>query len=236
MRVRPPLGQGRPDRPIEKPWRVITDYFPLSQAISRTRAGDHEDAPCQGRDTKLPGLYTLRLSVGVVKSFIEGGPCPAGPTLEALPAHVGRQEAEQEPAESTLALRRAVEKLRTDFGHLGSRNLARAVRLSGGSDAATNAALHYRCPVCERVPAPANPAHLPGSILRAQDFNESVAIGMFELADTRQRRQLFLNIDDRARGFQIVAPCDSKHPCCMLQRLDHGGLDGLGRHAQRDHR
>lgn len=33
-----------------------------------------------------------------------------------------------------------------------------------------------------------NPAHLPGSILRAQDFNESVAIDMFDLADTRQRR------------------------------------------------
>ena len=69
-----------------------------------------------------------------------------------------------------------------------------------------------KCPVCQRLREPSNPAHLPGRIRRYKDFGECVAIDLFELADIRGERRGFLNCLDMASGFQIVTPLPGLSP------------------------
>ena len=110
-------------------------------------------------------------------------------------------------------------KLHTNLGHPGNQTLGRAVRLAGGSDLAVKIALGWFCPTCHRIREPLNAAHVPGSIKRPTQFNESIAIDLFELADVHRRKAIFLNVVDRATGFQIVSPVVSRHPTVVLGKL-----------------
>ena len=114
-------------------------------------------------------------------------------------------------------MKRAITKLHGNLGHPENRVLARAIRLSGGSDTAVRMALDHACDVCRRNRTPDNPAHLPGRIQRPTQFNESVAVDLFELSDYKGAHRLFLNILDRASSFQCVWPVTTKHPPVVLQ-------------------
>eukprot|EP00974_Lingulodinium_polyedra_P101636 9843243-Lingulodinium_polyedra.AAC.1 len=110
-----------------------------------------------------------------------------------------------------LHLKRAVAKLHTNLGHPGNAALARAVRLSGGSDAAIAAATMHHCPTCLRLqePPPAMPASLRD---KWREFNDCVAIDLFTLTDARGVQQQFLNMVDMASRYQLVTPIAGKSP------------------------
>ena len=63
----------------------------------------------------------------------------------AVPAGAAEDAAEQ------AVLKAAVAKLHTNLGHPSNEALARAIRLTGGSDAAIAIALAHRCPTCQRL-------------------------------------------------------------------------------------
>ena len=67
--------------------------------------------------------------------------------------------------------------LHSNLGHPGPRALARAIRLSGGSDEAVSAALSYKCSTCARLrePKPVNPARLND---RWRDFGDLVCVDL----------------------------------------------------------
>ena len=113
----------------------------------------------------------------------------------------------------------AAKTLHSNLGHPGPRALARAIRLSGGSDdKAVSAALSYKCPSCARLrePRPVNPARLND---RWRDFGDLVCADLFNLAVRRGNNQMFFNAVDKASGYQLVAPVDNKRPDIILHAL-----------------
>ena len=76
----------------------------------------------------------------------------AHPVLMADPA----------PSGTTPELLNHIKTLHSNLGHSSSRALARAIKMSGGSDQAVQAAVLYRFPVCTRLkePKPTNPGKL----------------------------------------------------------------------------
>ena len=60
-------------------------------------------------------------------------------------------------------LRKIVAQLHVNLGHQSNGALAKAIRLSGGSDDAIQAALKVRCTVCERL---TEPSPVPAASLR----------------------------------------------------------------------
>ena len=124
-----------------------------------------------------------------------------------------------ENQENEGSIKLAVAKLHTNLGHPSNAALARAIRLTGGSDLAISCALSHKCSVCERLAQPTNAAHMPGSLKQVKDFNEHIAIDLFTLAECHGTNQSFLNCLDLASSFQIVAPVDSKHPRVIWKAL-----------------
>ena len=61
------------------------------------------------------------------------------------------------PGAGDSRLMTAIKTLHSNLGHPSSRSLARAIKLSGGSDEAVQAALAYRCPTCVRLQEPKQP-------------------------------------------------------------------------------
>ena len=86
----------------------------------------------------------------------------------------------------------AVKHLHSELGHPANRSLARAIRLSGGSDEAVQLALHLKCEICDRRASPA-------PIVKAK-LNEilepfaDIAIDLFELAGYIGFVAIFLNV------------------------------------------
>ena len=115
------------------------------------------------------------------------------------------------PVQEMASLRKALEHMHVTMGHPSNRAMARAVRLTGGSVAAVKACLEHRCSVCRRLREP-KPA--PAATFRDKwkEFGDCVAIDLFQLADTLGNTKTFVNAVDMASRFQIVAPCESKHP------------------------
>ena len=74
-------------------------------------------------------------------------------------------------------LRKVVAQLHVDLGHPSNDALARAIRLSGGSEDAIQAALKVRCTVCERL---TQPSPVPAASLRRwTEFGQCVAFDFF---------------------------------------------------------
>ena len=89
-------------------------------------------------------------------------------------------------------LRKIVAQLHVKLGH-PSNDLARAIRLSGGSDDAIQAALKVRCTISERL---TEPSPVPAASLRRwTEFGQWVALDLFMFADiTGQNGLFFLNM------------------------------------------
>ena len=115
------------------------------------------------------------------------------------------------PVQELASLQKAVEHMHVTMGHPSNRAMARAVRLTGGSVAAVNACLEHRCSVCRRLREP-KPAPAASFRDKWKEFGDCVAIDLFQLADTLGNTKTFVNAVDMASRFQIVAPCESKHP------------------------
>ena len=135
--------------------------------------------------------------------------------MRTTAAPVGQEASPDVPgpdcAEDEKGIRVAIAKLHANLGHPSNQALARAVRLTGGSDLAISTAL-AQCSTCMRLNQPRNPAHMPGALKEARDFGEYVAIGLFSLADCPSNTKQFMNIICMASGFQLVTPVKSKHP------------------------
>ena len=104
--------------------------------------------------------------------------------VEVMPTSNNSGALSPEDQQDLSTIRAAVSKLHTNLGHPSNQALARAIRLTGGSDLAISCALELKCSVCDRLQTPSNPAHLPGKIREAKHFGDLVAIGLFTLADS----------------------------------------------------
>ena len=117
-------------------------------------------------------------------------------------------QAQEEDANS----RKIVAQLHVNvnLGHPSNDALARAIRLSGGSDDAIQAALKVRCTVCERL---TEPSPVPAASLRRwTEFGQYVALDLFMFADITGENGLFLNMLDMASHYQVVFPVADKNP------------------------
>ena len=95
-------------------------------------------------------------------------------------------------------LRKIVAQLHVNFGHPSNDALARAIRLSGGSDDAIQAAPNVRCTVCERL---TEPSPVPAaSLTRWTEFGYCVALDLFMFADITGKNGLFLNMLDMGQS------------------------------------
>ena len=85
-----------------------------------------------------------------------------------------------EAQDENANLRKIVAQLHVNLGLPCNDALARATRLSGGSDDAIQAALKVRCTVCERL---TEPSPVPGASLRSwKEFGQCVALHLFMFA------------------------------------------------------
>ena len=86
-------------------------------------------------------------------------------------------------------LRKIVAQLHVNLGHPSNDALAKAIRLSGGSDDAIQAALKVRCTVCERL---TEPSPVPAASLRRwREFGQCVALDLFMFEDITGENGLF---------------------------------------------
>ena len=110
-------------------------------------------------------------------------------------------------------LRKIVAHL-VNLGHPSNDALSRAIRLSGGSDDALQAAFTVRCTVCERStensPVPA------ASLRRWTEFGQCVALDLFMFADITGENGPFLNMLDMASHYQVVFPVADKNPLTVF--------------------
>ena len=112
-------------------------------------------------------------------------------------------------------LRKIVAQRHVNLFHPSNDALARATRLSGGSDNAIQAAFKFRCTVCERL---TEPSPVPAASLRRwTEFGQCVALDLFMFADITGENGLFLNMLDMASHYQVVFPVSSFLPITFLQ-------------------
>ena len=89
-------------------------------------------------------------------------------------------------------LRKIVAQLHVNLGHPSNDALARAIRLSGGSDDAIQAAFKVRCTVCERL---TEPSRVPAASLRRwTEFGQCVALDLFMFADITGHNVFFEHV------------------------------------------
>ena len=125
-------------------------------------------------------------------------------------------------------LRKIVAQLHVNLGHPSNDALALAIRLSGGSDDAIQAAFKVRCTVCERL---TEPSPVPAASLRRwTEFGQCVALDLFMFADITGEHGLFLNMLDMASHYQVVFPVADKNPLTFFYGfllgwcLTHGAI------------
>lgn len=121
--------------------------------------------------------------------------------LEAFPADVVPQNDNDRPREPVpdADMERVAAHLHSTMGHPANAALARAVRLTSGSECAICACLRHQRSVCRRLRVPGPPP--AGSLSPERDFGDTVRVDLFELAGTSGRRQFFLNVVDLASRF-----------------------------------
>ena len=137
----------------------------------------------------------------------------------------GDPAGEDEPGDRAR-LEHYVRKLHTNLGHPENRSLARAIRITGGSDAAIAAALRHHCAVCAKLKEPSTV--LPARLNKHTEFGQCVSADTFELADARGTRVLFLNLLDVASRLQLVTPTYGRHPRAIFQRFCEGWASWAG--------
>ena len=116
--------------------------------------------------------------------------------------------------EEDASLRKIVAQLHVNLGHPSNDALARAIRLSGGSDDAIQAALKVRCTVCERL---TEPSPVPAASLRRwTESGQCVALALFMFADITGENGLCLNMPDMASHNQVVFPVADKTPLTVF--------------------
>ena len=115
------------------------------------------------------------------------------------------------------ALKSAVMQLHVNTGHPSNESLARAIRVTGGSQRAVEAALNVYCEVCAAHQRPQ--PHLPGRVRLDRDFNDSIGVDLFMLADYAGNQLIFINIVDLASGFTMVGTVATRHPTVVFARL-----------------
>ena len=109
----------------------------------------------------VSALIERHAPVDILVSAATGGARAKGPFLEMdldgeEELDLGDQAPSIASSESEVRpLMAAIRKLHANLGHPHPRRLARAIRLSGGSEAAVAAALNYRCETCNRLKATA---------------------------------------------------------------------------------
>ena len=229
----------RQGTPLRKGWRIQSQFPAMSRVLSRRCGGKrlHVHGRCQGKDATLSGFYPAKFCRALLTGYL------SAPQNEWAPADIAAAEdddedmsLEDEQESATMQLKSSrenssyvnsavrplissIRKLHNNLGHPSPQRLARAVRLSGGSETAVAAALAYRCPICAKLkpPVPANPASIAHVDLQAFD---RVGIDLFTLADAHGRSQTFVNMVDWASSYQIVCPVPSKRPdVIFLARL-----------------
>ena len=127
---------------------------------------------------------------------------------------------EQTQQSEDANLRKIVAQLHVNLGHQSNDATARAIRLSGGSDDAIQAAFKVRCTVCECLTEP-SPV-LAASLRRWTEFGQCVALDLFMFADITGLNGLFLNMLDMASHHQVVFLVADKNPLTVF----HGFLFG----------
>ena len=112
-------------------------------------------------------------------------------------------------------LRKIVAQLFVNLGHPSNDALARAIRVSGGSDDdAIQAALKVRCTVFKRL---TKPSPVPAASLgRWAEFGQCVALDLFMFADITGENGLYLNMLDMAIHNQAVFPVAVKNPLTVF--------------------
>ena len=137
--------QSRSGFPLKKPWRVQSSC-PRHAALLTDRCPGISVHPLHektsGREARRSESYTPL----IIKRLVAGLLAPS--TRRAIAERsrdVLENDIPDEPASGHQTLL-AVKTLHSNLGHPGPRALARAIRLSGGSDEAVSAALSYKCP------------------------------------------------------------------------------------------
>ena len=121
---------------------------------------------------------------------------------------------DQAQQDEDVNLRKIVAQLNVNLGHPSKDALARAIRLSVGSDDAIQAAFKVRCTVCERL---TEPSLVPASSLRRwTEIGQSVALDLFMFADITGENDLVFNLLDMASHFQVVFPVADKNPLTVF--------------------
>ena len=73
---------------------------------------------------------------------------------------------------------------------------------------------------CESCAALQNPdTNLPGRLRPERNFNETIGVDLFSLADQHGRTLNFLNVVCHASTYQVCTPVDSRHPAHVFSRL-----------------
>lgn len=96
------------------------------------------------------------------------------------------------------------------MGHLENAALARAIRLTGGSNQPVRVALDLRCEMC--TPRQKTDINLPAKLHAHGIVGDRVGVDLFALADYKGRTKDFLNVFDWASTIQIVSKLKSTFP------------------------
>ena len=232
--------------PLLKPWRLQTTQPAMARVFAGKRCKRlHSHGVCRGREAYMSGFYPMAFCSGLVKGYlshpeVDWSPADTMVVSEVMPTEDGNGnetvvEATDEKGPATSrrvrgpmrAVLAAIRKLHIQLGHPENRRLARAIRVSGGSETAVSAALAYKCETCEKLkqPPPANPASIATVDLQAFD---RVGVDLFMLADVYGHSVTFLNIVDWATTFQVVVPVPSKRPDIIFMALLTSWIIPLG--------
>ena len=102
------------------------------------------------------------------------------------------------------AVQGALRKLHQNLGHPPNSELARHIRLSGGSSEAVKACKTLRCRTCQGCSRPYSAR--PSKPVPALDFNEVLGLDLIFLKDSLHQSHVALSMVDYASTYQVVVP------------------------------
>ena len=86
--------------------------------------------------------------------------------------------------------------------------------------------MNLYCEVCAAHQRPQ--PHLPGRVRLDRDFNDSIGVDLFMLADYAGNQLIFINIVDLASGFTMVGTVATRHPSVVFARLLQAWITPFG--------
>ena len=150
--------------PVKKPWRIQTNDSATMSKIN-LRCPGHPVHSRVGSGKTQTGRYTPKLVSALCRALDFDGrlhrrePEPR----EAFPAAAERpRRVPPRPEVDAHILRQAIKTMHTNLGHPENRALARAIRLTGGTEEAIKVAMEHQCTMCARLrtPMPVPPARI----------------------------------------------------------------------------